>query len=65
MATLGKGCLGVEEVERIAAGETVAPEVAAHAVSCASCGARIDEARQNATFIERARSLTPIPVAPR
>jgi len=51
-------CLSIEEVERIVVGETVAPEASLHAPSCASCSARIEEARGDATFIQRARSLT-------
>lgn len=52
------GCLSIEEIERIAAGESVRPEAGAHLSSCESCRGRVEEAQKEATFISRARSLT-------
>ncbi len=58
------GCLSIVDVERIAAGDSVAPEAVAHLVACEPCCARVEEARQEATFVARARSLTRAALGP-
>lgn len=58
------GCLSLVEVERIAAGDSVAPEAVAHLAACESCRARVDEARNEASFVARARSLTRAALGP-
>ncbi len=64
MSAQGSSCLGVVDIERVAAGESVAPEVVSHLASCESCRARVEEAKQEATFVSRARTLTRAALGP-
>ncbi|MBX3404185.1 MAG: protein kinase [Phycisphaeraceae bacterium] len=50
-------CPETWQIERIAEGGTDRPEVTAHVAGCAECGQRLAQARADAAFLSRARSL--------
>ena len=51
------GCPTDVEIERIAAGEALGPEITRHLVHCADCRARVDAAVEDARFLGRIREL--------
>jgi tetratricopeptide (TPR) repeat protein/predicted Ser/Thr protein kinase len=51
------GCPETWQIERLAEGGTDRPEVSAHVERCAACAQRLAQARADAAFLSRARSL--------
>jgi serine/threonine protein kinase len=57
-------CPGAEVIERLVAGEPIPPSVAAHVGSCATCRLALDQARDDAAFLTRVRTLAGAALAP-
>jgi len=57
-------CASYELIERHAAGEALPEGVLAHIAGCGVCRARLEEAREDAAFLTRARSLAGPSLAP-
>ena len=53
-----RACLSEADIERLAGGDGADEESVAHMESCEACRARLAEAREDATFLARARVLT-------
>ena len=64
MAQVGRPCPGTKEIERLAAGGESSEGIALHVQGCDACRARLSEARDDARFLERVRTLTGHSLAP-
>ncbi|GMV24007.1 MAG: hypothetical protein AMXMBFR58_00380 [Phycisphaerae bacterium] len=58
MTLPASSCPGTDVIERIATGEQAPAEIADHLERCGACQERVNDARDNAAFLQRVRSLT-------
>ncbi len=64
MGAADAGCLGVTAIERVASGGLATEAEEAHLASCDSCAERLREAKEEAAFVARARTLTRAALGP-
>ena len=57
MEASGGPCPGMVELEQVACGAEASPSVAQHLESCEACRSHVRAAREDATFLGRAREL--------